>query len=64
MPHSVFTFFAGIEAAVKSFYGMETSDWSVKTEVMSEASDRGLKVIYPRQLRPCEVANPSAKTTP
>jgi hypothetical protein len=56
---------------IGSFYGMEiqlpdrlekTSNWSVKAEVLSEASDRGLKVIYPRQLGPCEVAKSSAKT--
>jgi hypothetical protein len=36
----------------------------VKAEVLSEASDRGLKVMYPRQLGACEVTNHSAKTTP
>jgi len=50
---------------IASFYAVEVllparlekaSDWSVKAEVLSEASDRGLKVMYPRQLGACEVA--------
>jgi hypothetical protein len=58
---------------IGSFYGMEiqlsgplekNSDWSVKSEVLSEASDRGLKVMYPKQLAPCEVGKSSASKSP
>jgi len=58
---------------IGSFYGMEiqlsgplekNSDWSVKAEVLSEASDRGLKVIYPKQLSPCGAEDPSTKKAP
>jgi hypothetical protein len=68
---------AGAKAAqfrrIGSFYGVEvqlpgrlekTSNWSVKAAVGIESGGHGLNIIYPKQLRPCEVANPSAKTAP
>jgi len=58
---------------IGSFYGVEVqlpgrlekkSNWSLKAEVGIDLGSHGLNIIYPKQLQPCEVANPSANTDP
>jgi hypothetical protein len=58
---------------IGSFYGVEvqlpgrlekTSNWSVKAGVGIDSGGHGLNIIYPKQLRACEVANPPAETAP
>jgi len=58
---------------IESFYEVDvqlpgrlekTSKWSVNATVGTESSSRGLNVVYPKQLRACEILNPSTETAP
>lgn len=58
---------------IGSFYRVEvqlpsrlekTSEWSLKASLKTDSGSHGLNVMYPRQLKPCEVANSSVKTAP
>jgi len=58
---------------IESFYEVDvqlpgrlekTSKWSVKATVRTDSSGHGLNLMYPKQLRACEIANPSTQTAP